>query len=93
MSRPASRLVIEGRVQGVGFRWWVVETAQLMGLDGWVRNRIDGSVEILAIGAAEDVGRLAAACAGGPRGARVESVDLEAAEDDGSVGFQQKATF
>jgi len=93
MARDASRLVIEGRVQGVGYRWWVVDTAQLFGLDGWVRNRIDGSVEVLAIGEPVAIGRLAEACAGGPRGAAVQSVGVEAAEDDGSVGFVQKATF
>jgi acylphosphatase len=93
MARGAVRLVIEGRVQGVGYRWWVVETARGMGLDGWVRNRADGSVEVLAMGEGDDLGRLARACGGGPSGAVVVSVMVEAAEDDGSVGFEQRATL
>ena len=93
MARGAARLVIEGRVQGVGYRWWVVETARLIGLDGWVRNRADGSVEVLAIGEGDDLGRLAQACGAGPAGAVVVSVMVEAAEDDGSVGFEQRATL
>jgi acylphosphatase len=93
MSRTASRLVIEGRVQGVGYRWWVVEAARPLGLTGWVRNRADGSVEVLAIGEADDIGRLLAACSDGPSGAVVRSVRTEASEDDGSVGFEQRATL
>lgn len=93
MSRTASRLVIEGRVQGVGYRWWVVEAARRLGLDGWVRNRTDRSVEVLAIGEAEDIGRLVAACSDGPADASVGSVKIEATEDDGSVGFEQRATL
>ena len=93
MARTASRLVIEGRVQGVGYRWWVVEAAQSLGLGGWVRNRADGSVEVLAIGEADDIGRLLAACSAGPSGASVQSVRTEAAEDDGSVGFEQRTTL
>jgi acylphosphatase len=93
MARGAARLVIEGRVQGVGYRWWVVEAARGFGLEGWVRNRADGSVEVLAIGEAEDVERLAAACGDGPPGALVRSVRTEAGEDDASVGFEQRATL
>jgi acylphosphatase len=93
MARDAARLVIEGRVQGVGYRWWVVDTARRLGLDGWVRNRADGSVEVLAIGAADDLGRLTGACGGGPAGAVVRSVRAERAKDDGSVGFEQRTTL
>ena len=91
MRRPV-RLRIEGRVQGVGYRWWAIGTARSLGLDGWVRNRLDGSVELLAIGEAEQVDRLALACALGPSGARVAAVVRLDAEDDGSVGFQERAT-
>ncbi len=93
MARGAARLTIEGRVQGVGYRWWAVETARQLGLDGWVRNRADGSVEALAIGEPDGIDRLVEGCRSGPPGARVQSVTAEPAEDDGSVGFQQKATL
>ncbi|HEY2358510.1 MAG TPA: acylphosphatase [Phenylobacterium sp.] len=92
MARSAARLLIDGRVQGVGYRWWAVETARSLGLDGWVRNRADGSVEILAIGEAEQIRQLAKACRTGPPGASVRSVKAEAADTDGSKGFAQKPT-
>jgi len=90
MSRVAANLRIEGRVQGVGYRWWTVETAQRLGLAGWARNRADGSVEILAVGPAAAVAALEQACASGPSGARVTSVRRSLAEDDGSTGFHQR---
>jgi len=92
MVRHPVRLRIEGGVQGVGYRWWALEAARSLGLDGWVRNRRDGSVEILAIGETQAVEDMASACAMGPRAARVTAVVQSAAEDDGSVGFEQRAT-
>jgi acylphosphatase len=92
MTGNAARLLIEGRVQGVGYRWWAVETARGLGLDGWVRNRADGSVEILAIGEAAKIERLSKACGDGPPGASVRAVRVEAAENDGSLGFEQRAS-
>jgi acylphosphatase len=92
MARHAVKLRIEGGVQGVGYRGWAVEAAQSLGLHGWVRNRRDGSVEILAIGQPQAVEDMAAACAMGPRAARVTAAEQIAGEDDGSVGFHQKAT-
>ncbi len=91
MVRRSVSLRIEGRVQGVGYRWWAVQTARRLGLSGWVRNRRDGSVELLAVGAPEAIDALAAACATGPSGARVKQVTQAAAEDYGGVGFEQKA--
>jgi acylphosphatase len=93
MPRRAASLRVEGRVQGVGYRWWAVQTARRLGLEGWVRNRADGSVEILAIGEAEALEEFAAACRGGSSGAVVASVTATPAEDDGSVGFEQRATL
>jgi acylphosphatase len=93
MSRHAVSLRIEGRVQGVGFRWWVVEQAIALGLDGWVRNRRDGTVEVLAIGEPPALDRLAEACRGGPPGAVVRAVEVHSAGDDGSAGFEQRATI
>jgi acylphosphatase len=92
MSRHAVSLRIEGRVQGVGFRWWVVETATGLGLAGWVRNRRDGTVEVLAIGEQPVLDALAEACRGGPAGAVVRAVEVYSAGDDGSAGFEQRAT-
>lgn len=90
--RAATRLVIEGHVQGVGFRWWTVHAARRLGLAGWVRNRRDGSVEVLAIGEAEALDTLARLCAEGPTAAQVRAVRRAAAEDDGSEGFEERAT-
>lgn len=93
MAREATRITVEGQVQGVGFRWWVVGQARRLGLAGWVRNRRDGSVEILAIGDSAEIDRLRAACGSGPPGASVRSLTAAAAEDDGSTAFEQKATL
>jgi acylphosphatase len=88
----AWRLVVLGRVQGVGFRWWAVDMAERLSLRGWVRNRRDGSVEIHAIGPADAVDEFARACESGPPAARVTSVERFPAEDDGSVGFEHRGT-
>jgi acylphosphatase len=69
------RIVIHGRVQGVGFRGWTEYTALERGLQGWVRNRRDGSVEVLLVGPPDVVAAMIEACKEGPRGAGVESVD------------------
>jgi acylphosphatase len=93
VARAAVRLWIEGRVQGVGFRWWLVREAARLALDGWVRNRADGRVEALAIGEESDLRKLATLCHAGPSGAAVRSVATEPADDDGSRGFEQRATL
>ena len=93
MTRPAALLRIEGRVQGVGYRWWAVGEARRLGLAGWARNRADGSVEILAIGEASAIGALQRACASGPPAAQVTSVTRSPAEDDGSADFDQRGTL
>ena len=67
-------LEIRGRVQGVGFRWYVVDTARHLRLAGWVKNRPDGNVELAAAGEVEALARLEAAVSAGPPGARVEEV-------------------
>ena len=67
-------LEIRGRVQGVGFRWYVVEKAQELKLAGWVRNKSDGKVEIAAAGRPDALVSFEAAVKSGPRGARVEEV-------------------
>ena len=68
-------LIIEGRVQGVWFRDSTRREAQKLGVTGWVRNRRDGSVEVVAEGREEQVKRLAAWCHHGPPSASVRQVD------------------
>lgn len=68
-------VVIRGRVQGVGFRWFVRESARQLDLAGWVLNRPDGSVEVAADGPADSIHALREALAEGPPGASVRSVD------------------
>lgn len=65
-------LEVVGRVQGVGFRWFVRETARRFGLAGWVRNHDDGRVEIAASGTDDAIAELTRAARAGPPGARVE---------------------
>ena len=81
------RLIVSGRVQGVGYRIWAERTAMALGIRGWVRNRADGSVELLAIGEGAAVTELIDACSRGPRHADVSGVSVSDASDDGSVGF------
>jgi acylphosphatase len=67
-------VMVRGRVQGVGYRAWVEDQATMNGLEGWVRNRRDGSVEALFAGPAQDVAEIVAACRKGPPAARVDAV-------------------
>src|SRR4051812_47592397 len=88
------RLQINGRVQGVGYRWSMVEQARGLGLRGWVRNRRDGSVEAVVAGPSSAVERIVAWARHGPPGAAVASVEVF---DDGSafdsrVQFEQRPT-
>lgn len=75
----ARRLVIAGRVQGVGFRYALADEARLRGLAGWVRNRRDGRVEALVSGPAPAVEAIIAWARIGPPAAQVSSVDVEEA--------------
>lgn len=87
------RLRIHGRVQGVAFRDWAVERARTLGVRGWVKNRRDGSVELVAYGEDEAVKSLAAACRTGPPSARVDHIDVDIAEGEGPPGeFRVAAT-
>ena len=86
------RLRITGRVQGVGYRAWMMRQASASGLRGWVRNRAGGSVEALVIGEDDQVAAMVEACREGPFGARVSDVAVSDAADDGSPGFSAKAT-
>ena len=67
-------LEVSGRVQGVGFRWFVVEKARRLRLSGWVRNRPDGKVEIAASGSLDALAQFESAVSNGPPGALVQTV-------------------
>ena len=69
-------LLVTGRVQGVCFRDWTAELAETLKLDGWVRNRRDGSVEALISGSADAVARMVGSCHQGPPAARVAKVEI-----------------
>ena len=73
----ALHAVVRGRVQGVGFRFFVVECAQALGLSGWVRNRADGAVEVTAEGERADLDALLVDLQQGPAGSQVEAVTHE----------------
>ena len=75
--RVARRLIIGGRVQGVGFRYFTQAAAAREGVTGWVRNRPDGRVEAYIEGEAETVTRLERALRRGPPAARVDDVEAE----------------
>jgi len=92
MERRAVRLSIRGRVQGVGYRWWAVGEARRLRLDGWVRNRRDGSVELVASGPADAVDALVDRCRRGPPSAEVASVEVADAAYDGLSGFEERPT-
>jgi acylphosphatase len=70
------RVGIDGRVQGVGFRYWTEEVAAELGVSGWVRNRRDGSVEALLCGDADAVAEMLQRCRDGPPSARVTAVRI-----------------
>ncbi|KQT16645.1 MAG: acylphosphatase [Bradyrhizobium sp.] len=82
MNRAILQVVICGRVQGVGYRAWVEQQARTSGLEGWVRNRRDGSVEALFAGAPRHVADMVALCRHGPPSSRVDSVTSETASAD-----------
>ena len=82
MSGVIRRVVIKGRVQGVGYRAWVDHEARRLGLRGWVRNRRDGSVEAVFEGEEKTVADLIASCRKGPSSSRVDGVVEETANGD-----------
>jgi acylphosphatase len=81
--RVARRLIISGRVQGVGFRYFAEEVAMREGVTGWVRNLPDGRVEAYVEGEAEAVTRVERALRRGPRSARVDAVEVDTPEPSG----------
>ena len=71
----ARHIIAKGRVQGVGYRNFVFEAAAAHNLQGWVRNRMAGTVEAVLVGPADAVSAAIEACKTGPRGARVDGID------------------
>jgi acylphosphatase len=85
----ARRFIVRGRVQGVGFRWFVEREAHILGIAGWVRNNPDGSVEVLAMGSRDQLSGLRSRLREGPRAARVDDVEeLEAEQISGLTSFR-----
>ena len=96
MSEAIVHLVITGRVQGVGYRYFVESEATARKLCGWVRNRRDGAVEAIVAGSPESVDEMVAACWRGPSASRVAEVQVTAidaaAADLPAAGFETRAT-
>ncbi len=87
------RLVVTGRVQGVFFRVWTLKQARALGLDGWVRNRADGSVEMVVAGAPEMVEAMIARARQGSPASRVDDVTVsEDVSGERFDGFEKRAT-
>ncbi|CAN5162264.1 acylphosphatase [soil metagenome] len=86
------RLVISGRVQGVGYRAWFMDEARARTLTGWVRNRRDGAVEAIIAGEGKDVEVMIEASRKGPWGARVTSIEQAGAGDEGWADLSIRQT-
>jgi len=86
------RIVIGGRVQGVGYRAWAVSAASKMGLRGWVRNRNDGTVEAVFSGEEDMVKAMIEACKTGPATSRVESIESFTWKEEVAGQFMARPT-
>ena len=80
--------IVKGRVQGVGFRWFVQREAYEIGLRGWVRNTANGDVEVLAAGSEDQISKLNAALARGSRGSRVDTIEQRQQPETDGEGLQ-----
>lgn len=81
------RLIVHGRVQGVGFRWAIARAAESRGVSGWAANRADGSVEAVLEGEPDAVESVVRLSREGPRGAQVDRVDVAEEEPEALRGF------
>lgn len=99
MTEPneARRFTVRGRVQGVGFRWFVESEAHKLRIAGWVRNTSEGAVELLAVGTRSQLAALQAKLWEGPRAARVDDVEERPADGgeaaDGGTTFRIEGTW
>jgi acylphosphatase len=87
------RLRIKGAVQGVGYRDWAIAEAKARGLDGWIRNRSDGSVEVLIAGPDAKVEDMLKATTQGPAAAQVTQVDIHKETEMPEPGFVRRTTM
>lgn len=87
------RVHVHGIVQGVGFRDFLITAAQHQKLDGWVRNRSDGSIEALVSGPTKAVENFVSFATKGPAGAKVSAVDLHNSEPPKEVGFIRRPSL
>ncbi len=87
------RIRIEGYVQAVGYRNFVIGEAMRLGVDGWIRNRSDGTVEALLSGPNAAVETLVGLCMRGPPGSRVGNVELHKAEAPAEKGFRRRPSL
>ncbi|TWB44147.1 acylphosphatase [Nitrospirillum pindoramense] len=92
VDRVATHVILHGRVQGVFYRNWTVEQALELGLDGWVRNRNDGTVEALFAGPSTAVAEMVSRCHQGPPHAVVTAVVTTPGTDPGATGFHKLPT-
>ena len=90
-ARKAIHVIARGRVQGVGFRAFVEHQALSRGIEGWVRNRRDGTVEAVFAGHPASVEALITACKTGPRGSRVENIEQRDAVEDDLLALRRQA--
>ena len=86
------RIRVSGRVQGVFFRNWAIGQAEVLGIRGWVRNRTDGSVEMIAYGDEAAIAAFVGSCHEGPGAARVDRVEAEPLEGEPPEGFTREKT-
>ena len=89
--RKAVHVTVRGRVQGVGFRAFVEQHALSRGIEGWVRNRRDGTVEAVFAGEAAAVDAMVAACKTGPRDSRVDDIEQRDAVEDDLFALRRQA--
>jgi acylphosphatase len=87
------RLRIEGFVQAVGYRHFAITQATERNLNGWVRNRTDGTVEVLISGPTKPVEAFIGACMRGPEGSRVANVEMAVAEPPTEKGFKRRSSL
>lgn len=90
--KKSVHVIISGQVQGVGYRAWTAGRAKHYGIDGWVRNRRDGTVEALFSGVEQTVNALIKECWEGPLAARVSDIQINKAEQASPDGFQKLPT-